>query len=146
MGASLLLSKIIDFNAAKERMEHDGNMRMKTSRPECRRHQRTHSNDRLFVQIVACDEQPELVGNTISCCAADISAGGLRIKSYEYIPCGSQLDLWIDSNSRPGKFFLCSEVRWINPMADDPAYRYQLGVELHDGPTTDIEEWRHIYR
>lgn len=145
MSASLLKSKIIIFNDAKQRRVSNRNIGVSTSTEEKRRYKRARSDDRLFAQIVACEDQPNLVGSTISCSAVDVSAGGIRLKSLEYIPKGSQLDLWVDINSRPGKFFLTSDVRWISEH-NDSQYSYQLGVELHEGAATDIEEWRQIHQ
>jgi hypothetical protein len=145
MTASLLMSKIINFNHAKLQKVHPRNSTMKSGHAEQRQFKRRASSDRLFAQIVSCDEQPDLVGSTISCCARNVSAGGLRIQCYEYIPQGSQLDLWVDINSRPGKFFLTSDVRWVSKNID-AKYSFDLGVELHEGAATDIEEWRHIHQ
>ena len=103
------------------------------------------SKDKLFVQIVACEDRPILVGSTVSCIAVDVSAGGIGIRSYKYIPKGSQLDLWVDIHSRPGKFFLTSDVRWIADKSDSH-HSYQLGVALYDGAATDLEEWRQIHQ
>jgi hypothetical protein len=143
MGASLLMSKIISFNDAKQKKVHQASSEMKTRSEEQRRHKRVLSNDRLFVQIVVCEEHPSLVGSTISCSAMDITADGLGIRSYEYIPEGSQLDLWLDIGSRPGKLFLTSDVRWVTKK-NDSRNSFELGVVLQDAPATDIEEWRNL--
>jgi hypothetical protein len=45
----------------------------------------------------------------------------------------------VDDNSRAGKFFLSSEVRWVNEAETG---EYEVGVALLDGAATDIEEWR----
>lgn len=145
MSTSSLVSKIINFNDAKKQKVSKRNIRNNADGEEKRRHKRARSNDRLFAQIVACADRPNLVGSTISCSTVDVSAGGMRIRSYEYIPKGSQLDLWVDINSRPGKFFLSSDVQWI-AASNDSHYSYQMGVKLREGPATDIEEWRHIHQ
>ena len=108
---------------------------------ERRRNFRHESNERLFVQIVACNES-SLVGTTVSCQAIDVSAGGLQIETGSHIPDGCRLDIWVDIATRPGKFFLTSDVRWSR-MTDDGICL--LGVELHEGATTDIEDWRKSY-
>jgi len=81
----------------------------------------------------------------MSCVSQNVSAGGLQIKSYEFIPDGCQLDLWVDVNSRPGKFFLTSDVRWVKEKSN-VKHTYLLGVELHKGAATDIDEWRMIHQ
>ncbi len=112
---------------------------------EKRQHKRIPSRDRLFVQVVSCEEQPDLVGTTLSCKTLDVSAGGIRIDCHDRIPVGAKLDLWVDVHSRPGKFFLSSDVRWVEERRGIlPSY--QLGVKLQDGTATDIEEWRRIHQ
>jgi hypothetical protein len=144
MSASLLMSKIVSFNQAKRKKVHSQNLALNTVSEEKRQYKRVASNERLFAQIVACEDRPNLVGSTISCKAMDVSAGGMRIKSYQYIPKGSQLDLWVDIRSRPGKFFLTSDVRWVTEKSDSH-HGFQLGVALHEGAATDFEEWRSIH-
>jgi hypothetical protein len=144
MGASFLMSKIINFNDAKLKKVHPRDSSIEPDCDERRRHKRMASNDKLFAQIVACEERPGLVGTTLSCAAMNVSAGGLGIRSYEYIPKGSQLDLWVDIGSRPGKLFLTSDVRWITENSGSH-HSYELGVALHEAPATDIEEWRDMY-
>jgi len=145
MGASLLMSKIITFNDAKHKRVHHENAGSNVASEEKRRFKRVASNDRLFAQIVACEKRPSLVGSTLSCSAMDVSPDGLGIRSFEYIPEGSQLDLWIDISSRPGKLFLSSDVRWITEKSDSQ-HSFRLGVALHEGAATDIEEWRQIHQ
>lgn len=136
MTTSLLRSKIISLTEARRliRREEDD----MSDESERRRDARHETNERMFVQIVACNESA-LVGTTVSCQALDISASGLKIETGANIPDGCRLDIWVDIASRPGKFFLTSDVRWSR-MTDDGVCL--LGVELHDGATTDIEEWR----
>jgi hypothetical protein len=145
MSASLLLSKIIDFNDAKQSRRAKRVIRMNANGTEKREYRRTRSKDRMFVQVVSCEENPDLVGTTLSCNALDVSVGGIRINAYDHIPVGSRLDLWVDINSRPGKFFLTSDVRWVENTKHTTA-SYEIGVELQDGTATDIQEWRHIHQ
>lgn len=145
MTTSSLMTQILSFRTDKvDRIVVKNGDNMAHNIKEQRKHKRIRSNDRLFAQIVACEKQPELVGSTISCLATDLSASGIRIKSYEYIPEGSQLDLWIDVNSRPGKFFLTSKVKWVQEDGG-MSYSYRMGVELDEGAATDFEEWMHIH-
>ena len=104
---------------------------------ERRQDYRQLSMERLFVQIVACND-PELVGTTVSCNTFDVSARGLGIMSEREIPAGSRIDIWVDISSGPGKFFLTCDVRWSQDIDDG----YYAGVQLHDGSATDIAEWR----
>jgi hypothetical protein len=108
---------------------------------EQRLENRQGCDERLLVQIVESDN-PELVGTTLSCRTLDVSSGGLRVTTDKEVPIGCQLDLWIDNASRPGKFFLTSDVRWVSRCTQDPGF--EIGVALHDGAATDIKEWRRL--
>lgn len=94
---------------------------------------------RLFAQITSSSE-PDLIGTTFSCRAIDVSAGGLCLSSESFVPEGSKLDIWVENDSRPGKYFLTSDVRWVDTSGDTGGCT--VGVELHESPTTDIDQWR----
>ena len=137
MNNSALVSKVIDITQARRRHFSQG-ADMNNAGNEMRQETRHSSHERLFVQVVECDDQ-NLIGTTVSCDSVDVSASGLRISSETFIPEGSQVDLWIDVNSGPGKFFLTSEVRWAKTTTEGT---YQFGAQLRDGAATDISEWR----
>ena len=132
-----LVSKVIDITQARRRHFAQG-ATMNHAGSEMRQETRHSSHERLFVQVVECNDQ-NLIGTTVSCDSIDVSASGLRISSETYIPEGSQVDLWIDVNSGPGKFFLTSDVRWAKSTSEG---NFQFGAQLRDGAATDISEWR----
>ena len=138
MNNSVSVSKVVDITQARRRHFAQGAAAMNHAGSEMRQETRHSSHERLFVQVVECDDQ-SLVGMTVSCDSVDVSAGGLRISSETFIPEGSQVDLWIDVNSGPGKFFLTSEVRWSNTTNEGNCL---FGAQLRDGAATDISEWR----
>lgn len=109
-----------------------------------RMHPRLESDDRLFTQVVLSADHPELVGTTLSCTAINMSIGGIQFATDTPLPIGALLDLWVDISSRPGKFFLAGEVRWVRPGdPDDPAHpEWCIGVQLKSGAATDILDWR----
>ncbi|MFT6432787.1 MAG: hypothetical protein ACJAVI_000825 [Candidatus Azotimanducaceae bacterium] len=134
---SVLASKVIGITQGRRR-HFAGKAVMNHAGREMRQETRHSSHERLFVQVVECDDQ-KLIGMTVSCDSVDVSVGGLRISSETHIPEGSQVDLWIDVNSGPGKFFLTSDVRWSKTTNDG---NYLFGAQLRDGAATDINEWR----
>lgn len=139
--SSLLMSKIIDLTDARHRRRVVRGRSVSSFDSEQRKEYRKASDERLFIQVVECSD-PDMVGTTLSCHALDVSASGLRAHVEQFIPVGCHLDLWVDNSSRPGKFFLTSDVRWIRAVDDNC---YEFGVELHEGAATDIEEWRSRY-
>lgn len=134
MTASLLFSKIVSLGYAAPRTTRMSN---RQERHEQRREFRRQSQDRLFLQVVDCDDENQ-IGTTLSCDALDVSAGGMKIAAAEPVAIGAVLDLWVDDSQRPGKFFLSSKVRWSRRESG----QFQIGVELIDGAATDIVEWR----
>ncbi len=134
MTTSLLFSKIVSLGYAAPRRQ---TLPTSTERQEQRREFRRASQDRLFVQVVDCEDDSQ-IGTTLSCDALDVSASGLKIASKQPISVGAVLDLWVDDSQRPGKFFLSSRVRWTRREEG----QFQIGVELINGAATDILEWR----
>lgn len=127
--------RLDDFRLIPTRRDRRFAERRQEPRYECR--------ERLFVQVVACTECPELVGRTQAGDVFDASASGINFRSELELPVGTLIDIWIDVASRPGKFFLSGEVRW-NGCAEAGAHA--TGVELEDGPATDIAAWRALLR
>jgi len=138
MTSSLLLSKINKFTNARNRGRKSRGTSHTNNHHEHRRELRRESNDKVFLQIVQCEEK-DLVGTTLSSSALDASANGLKVACNQHIPAGSIIDFWVADSTRPGKFFLSSTVRWVN---GDQNGSFKLGVELLDDAATDIHDWR----
>lgn len=96
------------------------------------------TGERLFVQITQSHDK-ELIGKTMACRAVDASAHGIKFLADDFIPVGCQLDLWVDDEARPGKFFLSGETRWTQKVGRTST---MVGVRLQDGLATDIESWQ----
>jgi hypothetical protein len=140
MATSLLMNKLISLADARRRIRRqETNMGGLAS--EQRRNDRKEASERIFVQVIAAQDA-DLVGTTISCNALDISADGIRILCPTPIPAGTKLDIWVDMASSPGKYFLTSDVRWSRTNEQG---NHEIGVKLHDGATTDIQQWRQLH-
>ena len=138
MATSMLTSKVISLREVWRQIRPVG-VKVMGQSAERRIEYRQACEDRLFVQVTSCNE-PDLVGVTFSCKAIDVSSGGLCISSESYVPEGAKLDLWVENSTRPGKYFLTSDVRWVEAGSNGAGC--QLGIELHESPTTDIDQWR----
>jgi hypothetical protein len=136
MTNSLLLSTIISLSNARNRQGVE--KPTANGRYEQRQEIRHDSGERLFLQVVQ-STNPDLVGITLSCTTLDVSTGGIKISCSQEIPVGCVIDLWVDDSTRPGKFFLSSEVRWAR---EKQLGNFHVGVKLLEGAATDIEEWR----
>lgn len=130
------MANIILLDEVRARRALAGNRR-----GERRARLRRRAEERMFVQVVACASSPELVGTTLSCSVADLSADGVRFTASRSIPRGALLDLWVDVPARPGKFFLAGEVRWSRPVGNAT----EAGVRLRQGAATDYSEWRQLH-
>lgn len=111
---------------------------------ERRRHLRLERDDKLFIQVLAASETPELVGESFYCTALDASESGLRIGVNQEVAINSEVDLWIDVVSCARKYFLRGLVKWSYELASD-VESYQLGIELFDQEVTDYEEWQLLF-
>ena len=110
-----------------------------TGGPEDKREEaRELSGERLFVQITQAHDKA-LIGTTMACKAVDASAHGIKFLADDFIPVGCDLDLWVDDEARPGKFFLSGETRWTQKVG---RISTMVGVKLTDGLATDIESWK----
>lgn len=136
------VSNVVDLSAVRLRRGMESTQLRRVVRDR-RRHLRTESRDRLFAQLVASPDHPELVGITLAGIADNVSVGGLQFSTDRDLPIGTLVDLWVDVHSRPGKFFLTGEVRWTRDNNDGAWY---IGVKLHQGTATDVEEWERYHR
>jgi len=136
MTTSLLMAKITRFIGIRKSL-------LQTAPPSSaqRRETRQPNLEKLFVQITACPD-PDMTGITLSCNTRETSAGGLRIVAGTCVPIGSRLDLWVNIRSRPTKYFVTGEVRWVSPADGDD---YDMGIELDASAATDIDAWREFH-
>lgn len=110
---------------------------------ERRDNPRLMRDDRLFIQILAASENPELVGNTLSCSALDISRQGIRLGVDHEAPVGSEIELWIDIKGMSDKYFLNGFIKWCYELDSDSA-SHELGIELIDKDLTDYAIWQEM--
>tara|TARA_B110000503_G_scaffold134646_1_gene213966 strand:+ start:1374 stop:1787 length:414 start_codon:yes stop_codon:yes gene_type:complete len=134
------LSRILAFRD-NEGMDKQENLSVEYVSVDARKEFRKASGERLFVQITKSN-QKHLIGKTMKCKVVDGSAHGVRVVAEGYIPVGCQVDLWVDSLSSLEKYFLSGEVCWTKKAGEVPSV---MGVSLHEGPTTDIENWKAVH-
>lgn len=97
------------------------------------------SEDRLFLQVVECPEEPGRVGTTLCCDAENYSAGGIQFLADLDLAPGTRIDLWIDIRNRPGKFFLTAEVVWSQTTPSRRTTR--VGARFLPNNVSDLGEW-----
>ena len=112
-----------------------------TANPQDKRVEaRAITGERLFVQITQAEDKT-LIGRTMPCKAVDASAHGIKFLADDFVPVGCLLDLWVDDESRPGKFFLSGDVRWAQKAGK---LSTMVGVRLQEGLATDFESWKDL--
>jgi len=100
-------------------------------------------DDRLFIQILAASENPELVGCTLTCSALDISREGIRLGVDNEAPVGSEIELWVDIKGNANKYYLNGFIKWCYELDSDSA-EFELGIELNDKDLTDFRVWQEM--
>jgi Tfp pilus assembly protein PilZ len=130
---------VIELNSGKRRI------RAGLPRKDKRLYARLESDDRLFVQVVLTAADPHLIGATVACRAVNLSIAGIQFRTMIRMPVGALLDLWVDIRSRPGKFFLAGEVRWVRPASEQHEDEWVVGVQLRPGAATDIVDWQEFH-
>jgi|TARA_Y100000310_G_scaffold340332_1_gene435714 hypothetical protein len=98
---------------------------------------RVPHNIRFFVHVSECDEDPDLVGVSLSCEGVDFSTHGLQFRTNDLIPAGSRLNITIGIGAPFAMFLLAGDVRWAREL-DDECY---LGIQLQDVEGTDYASW-----
>ncbi|HJN51965.1 MAG: PilZ domain-containing protein [Pseudomonadales bacterium] len=102
-----------------------------------RREPRVPHNIRFFVHVSECDEDPDLIGVSVSCEGVDFSSNGLQFRTDDLIPIGSNLNITIGIGAPFPMFLLAGEIKWTR-ASDDECY---LGIQLHESEGTDYTSW-----
>jgi len=138
----MLATRVLGLHGGRRQLP-DGMTKYIGGAVEQRAEIRTPKSAQVLVQITECDQNANLVGTIHECTALDLSLSGIKIESTVEIPFGSRLDIWLNLEPEPFKFFLLGRVNWTNQMSRQ-GDAYHLGIHLHDGIATDIENWRKI--
>lgn len=94
----------------------------------------------MFLQVVSADSEQGLVGRTERCTVVEAWASGLRVRSEKRIQSLCLVDLWVDIDGHPGKFFLTGLARWSKEADADGLY--SIEIDLKNNPASDITDWR----
>jgi hypothetical protein len=104
---------------------------------EQRSETRIPNNVRFFVHVHECEEDPDLVGTSVTCEAVDFSLHGLQFKTDQQLYRGSLLNITIGVGDPFAMFLLRGEIRWVKE--DD--MEYAMGILLKDEELTDFDKW-----
>ncbi|MEM7208581.1 MAG: PilZ domain-containing protein [Pseudomonadota bacterium] len=108
---------------------------------ERRQQPRLQRDEKLFIQITHCDDDPDLIDTTALCSTLDVSAVGLRLQTERSIKSGLELDLWVNIDGRPGKYFLSGVIQWCEPDKNG----YRAGIEIFKRDNTDYLGWYELF-
>lgn len=107
-----------------------------------RKHSRQSRDERVVVQIVSSTRDTLPPGTVVRCSTKDVSPQGLRIQLDQKVPEGFLVELWVEISNHPNKFYLAGEVKWCQEL--DEGKRYLVGVQLTEGKTEDLEQWKKV--
>lgn len=99
---------------------------------------RIDKEEDVLVDILQCQEQPELNDMSLACRTVDVSEYGMRLGSDVAIPVKSRLALRLDVNSKV--YRLEGEVRWARQ--DE---QYYIGLLL-DEASPDFDAWMKMFQ
>ena len=105
-----------------------------------RQHARQLRDERVVVQVSSSTVETLPAGSIVRCSTKDVSATGMRLQLNQSVPDGCLLELWVEISNHPTKFYLCGEVRWCRELGEEK--RHLIGIELKDGETEDLKQWR----
>ncbi len=104
-------------------------------RLERRRTPRLPRHETLFAQVdIAADGGG--TRRTVRCLSADLSGGGLRLRTDEAMTPGATTDLWVRLESLGRNFLLRGRVRWVD------ASQGEAGIAVIWAEGTDYWEWQ----
>ena len=108
---------------------------------ERRQTPRLDRDETLFIQVTRCDAEPDFVGTTVLCSTLDVSATGLKLITQRPVKTDIELDLWVNIDGRPGKYFLSGNVQWCTPSDG----KHSAGVQLLELENTDFLGWAELF-
>ena len=108
---------------------------------ERRKDIRAAGEERVFVRVLSCSGNEELVDKTFSCSTRNLSPGGLKLSVQSALPVGSRLGLSLGLSGLDRAFALEGQVRWLKES--DPSGHYQLGIEFLEA-SPDLESWAEV--
>lgn len=106
---------------------------------ERRKYPRDGLSESVFVKIIACDTNPQLVGKTFFSSTANVSKGGIRFRSGFRIEQDTVAELCIGLSSRLQSFILTGAVRWCREH--EPRRNYSVGIEFL-ADSKNLREWQ----
>lgn len=104
---------------------------------EQRREARIPNNVRFFVHVHECEEDPDLVGTSVTCEAVDMSLHGLQFKTDQRLYDASLVNITIGVGNPFAMFLLRGEIRWVK----EEGVEYAVGILLKDAELTDFDKW-----
>lgn len=102
---------------------------------ERRRYPRAIQTGRVMVSVLPRSDVGAGVALTFDCSAADVSVGGLRIRSHHPLSVGTPLDIRVAFSDPPQSFRLKGVVMWRMEAES-------MGVELTDSDPAALQAWQ----
>jgi len=104
---------------------------------EQRTEARIPNHIKFFVHIHECVEDPDMVGESVSCEAEDLSIHGLQFCTEQKLHVGSMLNITIGIGDPFAMYLLRGEIRWVKEEKGE----YYMGILLKDEKHMDLAKW-----
>ena len=102
---------------------------------------RVSSAVRFLVHVHECDDDPDMVGVSLSCKAVDFSIHGIQFRTDKVIAPGSLVNVTIGIGNPFAMYLVRRGVQWVR----DSEGSHYMGVLLQDAAGTDLAKWRDAF-
>jgi hypothetical protein len=96
----------------------------------------------VAVTVLSCPAAPELEKETFFCATADVSVGGIRVRSLVTPPVGAKVQLLIAFSTPVQSFRHIGTVAWLGKRDADG--RRGMGVEFTETAESVFAQWRQV--
>ncbi len=101
------------------------------------REPRVEHRVKFVAQVHECDDDPDLVGESITCESIDFSISGLRLRTDQALVPNTLLNITLSVGDAVPRYLLRGEIRWTEIIDND----CHMGVSFIEEKGTDLDSW-----
>ena len=98
---------------------------------------RVEHSVKFVAQVHECLDDPDLVGESITCESVDFSTSGLRLRTDQALIPNTLLDITLSVGDAVSSYQLRGEIRWTE-IIDNGCH---IGVSFIEEKGTDLDSW-----
>ena len=100
---------------------------------------RKRRREDVFIELTLLNTDGDYIDKVVECETVDVSVNGLKLYVSHDIPVGTVMDVCVKVEGINQPFYLTTELKWIEPLADEGWYF--VGLEVYEGDDTDCALW-----